>query len=115
MEPTALTLIDFRQIIGSRTGGYFNEVLTRFNDHVVRVSVMTHPFFWHLHPNSDETFLSMEGSVFIDLPDKTVELLPGQIFTIPRNVPHRTRPSGARSVNLTFESVDLQTIKLENP
>jgi mannose-6-phosphate isomerase-like protein (cupin superfamily) len=114
MEPTALTIIDFRQRI-SGAGAYFNDILTRFNDQVVRVGVMTQPYFWHLHPNSDETFLVMEGSIFIDLEDKTVELLPGQIFTIPRNVPHRTRPKGDRSVNLTFESADLQTIKLENP
>ena len=111
---TVLTPIDFRQIISQMIGGYFNEVITRCNDQVVRVSVMTEPYFWHLHPNSDETFLSMEGSLLIDLEDKTVELLPGQLFTIPRNVPHRTRPGGDRSVNLTFESVDLQTIKLEN-
>src|SRR5579859_6698563 len=107
MDLTALTIIDFRERMSGWNGVYFNEVLTGVNDQVVRVSVMTQPYFWHLHPNSDETFLSMEGSLFIDLDDKTIELFPGQLFTIPRNVPHRTRPNGDRSVNLTIESADL--------
>jgi mannose-6-phosphate isomerase-like protein (cupin superfamily) len=108
---TALTTIDIMQILTGRSE-YFNDALTTVNDHVVRVSLMTQPYVWHLHPNSDETFLVMEGSIFIDLEDKTVELHPGQLFTIPKNVKHRTRPNGPRSVNLTVESADLQTIFL---
>jgi hypothetical protein len=32
-----------------------------------------------------------------------LEFDPGQLLTIPGGVRHRTRPVGARSVNLTFE------------
>ena len=92
-----------------------NIALALVNDHVVRVSVMTDPYFWHFHPNSDETFLVLDGSVFIDLEDKIIELFPSQLFTIPKNVNHRTRPGGKRSVNLTFESKDLITIRIEAP
>jgi mannose-6-phosphate isomerase-like protein (cupin superfamily) len=113
MKSSPLTVIDIREKTGGRNTGYFNEPLTSVNDHVVRVSVMTQPYFWHLHPNSDEVFLVMEGSIFIDLEDKTIELQLGQLFTIPRNTKHRTRPNGNRSVNLTIESADLKTIKLE--
>jgi mannose-6-phosphate isomerase-like protein (cupin superfamily) len=112
MEHPALTTIDIQQVLKDKSS-YFNTALTQVNDHVVRVSIMTQPYFWHLHPNSDETFLVMEGAVLIDLEDKTVELLPGQLFTIPKNVKHRTRPKGDRSVNLTIESTDLQTVRLE--
>jgi mannose-6-phosphate isomerase-like protein (cupin superfamily) len=107
-----MTIIDVLEKVKNEAS-YFNQALTIINDHVVRVSVMTEPFNWHLHPNSDETFLVMEGSLFIDLDDKTVELFPGQLFTIPRNVRHRTRPGGSRSVNLTVERVDLETLVLE--
>ncbi|RFZ91388.1 cupin domain-containing protein [Mucilaginibacter conchicola] len=74
---------------------------------------MTAPFFWHYHPYSDETFLVTEGVVVIELEDRTVELHPGQLFTIPRNVKHRTRPKDGRSVNLTFESESMRTVRLE--
>jgi mannose-6-phosphate isomerase-like protein (cupin superfamily) len=92
--------------------GYKNIPVSLINDHIVRLSVMTEPFYWHYHPNSDETFLVMEGIVCIDLEDRTVELTQGQLFTIPANVKHRTRPMGDRSVNLTFELDAMETVKI---
>ena len=109
-----LIVIDIQQQIKENKVSYFNIPLSLVNDHVIRVSVMTEPFYWHLHPNSDETFLVTEGSIFIDLEEKTVELFPGQLFTIPRNVKHRTRPNGDRSVNLTIERKDMETVKMED-
>ncbi|HEY4325636.1 MAG TPA: cupin domain-containing protein [Mucilaginibacter sp.] len=114
MENPPLTIIDIKAIT-DKINVPTNLPLALVNDHVMRVSVMTEPYFWHFHPNSDETFLVLEGSVFIDLEDKTIELFPSQLFTIPKNVIHRTRPAGKRSVNLTFESENLITTKIETP
>lgn len=52
--------------------------------------------------------------MFIDLENTTIELFPGQLFTIPKNTNHRTRPGGSKSVNLTFELKDMETIKTDN-
>jgi mannose-6-phosphate isomerase-like protein (cupin superfamily) len=112
MELSTLTVIDIlAEVDRNSTGGYANFPLAQINDHVIRVSVMTEDFYWHLHPNSDETFQVIEGGIFIDLEDSTVELSPGQLFTIPKNIRHRTRPKGNRSVNLTFEYINMETIK----
>ena len=40
----------------SSEAGYDNHPIARVNDHVVRISVMTQPYPWHFHPNSDEHF-----------------------------------------------------------
>lgn len=74
---------------------------------------MTQPYYWHYHPNSDETFLELEGVLIIEVEDQTIELSPGQLFTVPTNVLHRTKPKGSRSVNLSFELAAMQTIKKE--
>ncbi|PST83868.1 cupin domain-containing protein [Pedobacter yulinensis] len=97
------------------TGDYQNDVLSTVNDHVVRIGMMTAPYFWHLHPDSDEIFLVVEGSVWVDLANRSLELLPGQLLTIPAGTPHRTRPGGVRSVNLTFESAGMTTLACEQP
>jgi mannose-6-phosphate isomerase-like protein (cupin superfamily) len=112
MEAPLLTVVDILQQT-KNIDTYSNFPLAFVNDHVVRVGIMTESFYWHLHPNSDESFLVMEGSIFIDLEDTTIELLSGQLFTIPKNIKHRTRPNGDRSVNLTFESRDMETVKME--
>jgi mannose-6-phosphate isomerase-like protein (cupin superfamily) len=94
---------------------YENHVVAEANDHVVRISVMTEGYHWHHHPDSDEIFLAVEGGLFIDLDDRTIELTPGTMFTVHRGVRHRTRPIGSRSVNLTFERAEAQTETLTPP
>jgi mannose-6-phosphate isomerase-like protein (cupin superfamily) len=90
--------------------GYDNHPIAKINDHVVRISTMTEPYHWHFHPNSDETFLVIEGRLAIDFENGSLELNSGQLLTIPRGVRHRTRPVGSRSVNLTFESAKTETL-----
>ncbi len=113
MEINALTVVDIHQQTKAINSPYANFPLAQVNDHIIRVSIMTEPFYWHMHPNSDESFLVIEGSIFIDLEDTTVELFPGQFFTIPKTIKHRTRPKGGRSINLTFEHQNMETIKLD--
>ena len=71
---------------------------------------MTGPYPWHFHPNSDETFLVVEGRLSIAFENGSPELVPGQLLTVPRGVRHRTRPVGERSVNLTFELEQSETV-----
>jgi mannose-6-phosphate isomerase-like protein (cupin superfamily) len=97
------------------SGGYANVVLSRTNDHVVRISRMTEPYFWHLHPDSDETFLGIEGVLILELEHQRIEVGPGQMITVPKGMKHRTSPAGSYSVNLTLERVDIETVRTDPP
>jgi mannose-6-phosphate isomerase-like protein (cupin superfamily) len=94
---------------------YANRVVAHVNDHVVRISIMTEPFYWHVHPDTDETFLVLEGALLIEFEEGAVELTAGQIITVRAGQAHRTRPVGDRSVNLTFERTDATTLKIDEP
>ena len=48
-------------------------------------------FVWHKHDDSEDVFLVLEGRMLLDLPDRTVELEPGELIVIPRGVEHRPR------------------------
>jgi mannose-6-phosphate isomerase-like protein (cupin superfamily) len=93
---------------------YHNRSLATVNDHEVRMSVMTDGFGWHHHPDSDETFIGVDGELVIEFKAGEVILGPGHMLTVAKGVVHRKRPRGARSVNLTFERKDAETI-FENP
>jgi mannose-6-phosphate isomerase-like protein (cupin superfamily) len=94
---------------------YDNHPIAKVNDHEVRISTMTADYHWHRHPDSDQTFLALVGGLFIDFDDRTIELLPGQMITVGVGVRHRTRPIGARSVNLTFERAEAQSETVASP
>ena len=107
--------IDLAAVQAAATAPYWNEALTAVNDHQIRMSVMTHAFGWHVHPDTDETFLAVEGRLVISIEDAEIVLSPGEMFTVRRGVPHATRPEGERSVNLTFERIDAETVFVRPP
>jgi mannose-6-phosphate isomerase-like protein (cupin superfamily) len=99
-------------ISGAITQDYDNRQVASVNDHEIRMSVMTAGFPWHRHPDSDESFLVLDGALVIELEGREVVLGKGDLFTVPKGIVHRTRPHGKRSVNLTFEKRDALTVFL---
>lgn len=104
----ALTVVNIAQEAAAVSQNYKNSVVFNVNNHCVRLAVMQGEFRWHQHPHSDECFLVVEGELEIDVADRTFRLKPGEAFTIPAGVIHRTR-SHARAVNLCFEDRNAYT------
>lgn len=63
-----------------------------FNGHDVMVAKLRGEYHWHVHPETDDFFLVLQGRLQIDLEDgSTVSLAPGQVYVVPRGVRHRPR------------------------
>ncbi|HMG94764.1 MAG TPA: cupin domain-containing protein [Gemmatimonadaceae bacterium] len=73
------------------TDRWYNQTLCKVNDSVVRVGVIQGEYYWHKHDDLDEFFYVVEGTLLIDLSDRTVALTPRQGFVVPKGVVHRTR------------------------
>ena len=58
------------------------------NDYDVRVVKALGEFTEHSHPETDELFLVLSGSLVIRLDDAEVTLHPGQLFVVPRGRRH---------------------------
>ncbi|HLO21638.1 MAG TPA: cupin domain-containing protein [Sphingomicrobium sp.] len=109
-HPATPVSVDPLRISRSIDDAYHNQRIASVNDHEIRMSVMTSAFPWHRHPDSDETFFCVDGELVIELDNSEVTLRPGEFLTVPKGVRHRTRPGGSRSVNLTFEKLDSDTL-----
>ncbi|TXS81009.1 cupin domain-containing protein [Streptomyces sp. sk2.1] len=75
-------------------------VVTRVNDHDVRIAKVEGEHVWHVHDDTDEFFLVLDGELHISLRgpggEHTVLLPRGSVFTVPRGTEHRPyAPSGA--------------------
>ena len=102
-----LELIDVTGLAAACREQWFNQTLCRVNDSVVRLGVLHGEFHWHTHEREDEFFYVVEGRFLIDLEGRTVELRPGQGFTVPRGVKHCTR-APERSVLLMVEAASVR-------
>jgi mannose-6-phosphate isomerase-like protein (cupin superfamily) len=98
-----LELIDVAKLASACQEPWFNQTLCRVNDSVVRLGVLHGEFHWHKHDKEDEFFYVVAGRFLIDLEGRSVELLPGQGFVVPRGVMHCTR-APERSVVLMIEA-----------
>ena len=108
--PSSSTPVDPLALSRLIRDDYSNVSLGNVNDHEIRMSVMTEQFPWHRHPTSDETFFGVDGELVIEFEDREVRVRPGLFVTVPAGVIHRTRPAGTRTVNLTFEKKNAETI-----
>jgi mannose-6-phosphate isomerase-like protein (cupin superfamily) len=59
------------------------------NDYDVRVVKTVGEFTRHSHPETDEFFMVLTGSLTIRLDEGDVTLGPGQLYVVPRGVAHQ--------------------------
>jgi mannose-6-phosphate isomerase-like protein (cupin superfamily) len=79
------------------------------NDYDVRV-VRTHgEFTRHSHPETDEVFLVLSGSLTIRMDDGDVTLGPGQVYVVPKGTPHQPFSKDGADVLLVEPSATVNT------
>ena len=59
------------------------------NNYDLRVVKTRGEFTRHSHPETDEVFLVLPGSLTIRLDEGDVTLGPGQLYVVPRGRPHQ--------------------------
>jgi mannose-6-phosphate isomerase-like protein (cupin superfamily) len=101
-----LELVDVPALVGACKDRWYNQTLCKVNESVVRLGVMQGEYHWHKHDDDDEFFFVLEGSFFVDLEDRSIELKPWQGFTVPKGVVHRTR-APERAVIIMVENAGI--------
>ncbi|GAA2758117.1 cupin domain-containing protein [Actinopolymorpha rutila] len=94
-EPIALN-----DALASFDARWSPRIVTRVNDYDVRVAKAQGEHVWHVHEDTDEFFLVLDGELHISLREptgeRTVVLRRGSVFTVPRGIEHKpSAPSGA--------------------
>ncbi|GAA3134276.1 cupin domain-containing protein [Streptomyces rectiviolaceus] len=95
-EPIALS-----KALASFDALWSPRIVTRVNDYDVRVAKVEGDHLWHVHDDTDEFFLVLEGELRIALREptgeRTVTLPKDSVFTVPRGTEHKpSAPSGAK-------------------
>jgi mannose-6-phosphate isomerase-like protein (cupin superfamily) len=101
-----LQVIDEKSLADACSHKWYNQTLCKVNGSVVRMGVVQGEYHWHKHDDDDEFFYVVEGKLFIDLTERTVELAARQGFVVPRGVTHRTR-ADERTVILMVENAGI--------
>jgi mannose-6-phosphate isomerase-like protein (cupin superfamily) len=65
------------------------KVIAQMNDYHFKIAKIQGEFVWHSHPETDEVFLVVEGSLIIKLREGDLHLERGELCVIPRGVEHK--------------------------
>lgn len=74
------------------------KVVAEMNDYQFKIVRLEGDFVWHVHADTDETFIVLEGELRIDFRDGAVTIGAGEMYVVKKGVEHK--PSAALEVKL---------------
>ena len=65
------------------------KIVAQMNDYHFKVVKVLGEFVWHDHPETDEVFLVLKGTLEIHFRDGTVTLNEGEMYVVPKGIEHK--------------------------
>jgi len=65
------------------------KIIAQMNDYHFKIVKVQGEFIWHDHPETDELFLVLGGTLEIQFRDGNVMLSEGEMFVVPKGVEHK--------------------------
>lgn len=70
-------------------GDYAVGLIAKMNNYEFKIVKLKGDFVWHSHPETDETFIILEGTLVMNFRDREVEVHGGEMIVIPKGVEHK--------------------------
>lgn len=86
--------INFAQKLAQFSDQWQPRVIAELNGYQFKIVRIEGDFIWHDHPETDEAFIVLEGSLRIDFRDGSVTLGPGEMYVVPKGIEHKPYAAG---------------------
>lgn len=87
-------------------GDYAVRLVAKMNNYDFKIVKFKGDFIWHSHPETDETFIIMEGTLVMSFRDRNVEVHAGEMIVIPKGIEHKqSSENGYRAILIEPEGV----------
>ncbi|WP_454766732.1 cupin domain-containing protein [Cupriavidus campinensis] len=91
---TPYRAINFAQKLALFSDQWQARVIAEMNDYQFKIVRIEGDFVWHRHAETDETFIVLDGHLRIDFRDGHVDVNPGEMYVVPRDVEHKPFADG---------------------
>ncbi len=81
--------INLNDKLGQFSDLWAPRVVAEMNEYQFKLVKIQGEFVWHEHRDTDEAFLVLNGEMAIELREGRVELKAGEMFVVPKGVPHK--------------------------
>jgi len=97
--------VNLNQALRSFSDTWSPRIVTKVNDYDVRIAHVKGEHVWHVHEDTDEFFLVLEGDFDIEIKEegeeKVVHMSEGDTYVVPKGTLHK--PSSVGASILMFE------------
>ena len=80
--------LNLQHLLSKFSDHWSQRTIGTLNDYEIKLAKLLGEFVWHSHPETDEMFLVLSGTLNIQLRDRDVILNPGEVFVVPKGVEH---------------------------
>ncbi len=85
---------------------YAVRLVAKMNNYDFKIVKFKGDFIWHSHPETDETFIIMEGILVMSFRDRSIEVHAGEMIVIPKGVEHKpSSENGYKAILIEPEGV----------
>ena len=85
--------VNFIRKFSMFTDHWSPKVIAQMNDYQFKLVKIKGDFIWHNHSDTDEAFIVLEGTMFIELENETIELNEGEMYVVLKGCLLYTSPS----------------------
>jgi quercetin dioxygenase-like cupin family protein len=89
--------VNIGEAIASLDAYWSQKIVAEANGQLFKVAKGIGEVNWHKHDDQDELFILHSGRLVVQLRDGDVELVPGDLFVVPKGVEHRPVAEGEAS------------------
>lgn len=104
-----MSVIDLAEALRTFEEAWSPRTVATINDYDIRVARAHGAFTPHTHPETDEAFLVLEGSLTIRMASGDAVLGPGQLLVVPRGTQHQPVSADGACVLLIEPSATVNT------
>tara|TARA_B100000579_G_C22836486_1_gene859106 strand:- start:1196 stop:1555 length:360 start_codon:yes stop_codon:yes gene_type:complete len=81
--------INFKSKFSKFTDRWSPKVIAEMNNYQFKLVKIKDDFIWHQHEDTDEVFIVLQGTIFIDFENETIQIDEGEMIVVPKGVRHK--------------------------
>ena len=101
--------INFKEKFQKFSDQWSPKVIAEMNDYQFKLVKIQNDFIWHKHEDTDEVFIVLNGKIFIEFEDETIEINQGEMIVVPKGVKHKPYAKDEANIMLVEPSGVINT------
>ena len=81
--------INFRKKFEKFSEHWSPKVIAELNDYQFKLVKIKDDFVWHNHQHTDEAFIVINGTIYIEFENKIEEINEGEMIIVPKGINHK--------------------------